>query len=93
MIITMIHKLYVIIMIYRLAGRFANHELADMHMAYGAAEVNGRAALRMYTAKYPLRQHPHQTTFANIRFVPHMNDTGRPRQSRTRAIAAALGLF
>ncbi len=35
-------------------------------MAYGAAEGNGRAALRIYAARYPLRQHPHHSTFSGL---------------------------
>lgn len=73
--------------------RFTFPELADMHMAYGAAEGNGRAALRIYAARYPLRRHPHHTTFANISIgglerergtVTSLRiETGRPRHART----------
>ncbi|KAK3894717.1 hypothetical protein Pcinc_001528 [Petrolisthes cinctipes] len=71
--------------------RFSNHELADMHMVYGAAQGNGRAAQRIYAATYPLRQTPNHTIFANFhrrlsergRFSPYMNGGGRQREART----------
>lgn len=62
-----------------------------MHMTYGAARGSGRAAQRLYAAQFPLRRHPHYSTFVAIhrplrdsgRFRPTWNDVGRPRVTRT----------
>ena len=62
-----------------------------MHMMYGAARGNGRAAQRMYAAQFPLRRQPHYSTFVAIhrrlresgRFRPTRFDAGRPRVTRT----------
>ena len=40
-------------------------ELADMHLAYGAAFTSGRAAQRLYRDRYPNRLITH-TTFSSI---------------------------
>lgn len=46
--------------------RFTNAELADMHLAYGAADCNGRAAQRLYAQRYPRRQTPGHAYFARL---------------------------
>ena len=35
---------------------YANAELAGIHLAYGAADCNGRAAQRLYEERYPMRR-------------------------------------
>ncbi|GFY28241.1 hypothetical protein TNCV_4395751 [Trichonephila clavipes] len=35
-----------------------NAELADMHLAYGAANCSGPAAQRLYAERYPMRRIP-----------------------------------
>lgn len=71
--------------------QYTFEEQADMHMTYGAARGNGRAAQRLYAAQFPFRRHPHYSTFAAIhrrlrdsgRFRPTRSDVGRPRHTRT----------
>ena len=46
--------------------RYTRIELADMHLAYGAAFTKGRAAQRLYRDRYPNRRITHHTTFSSI---------------------------
>ncbi|GFU53978.1 uncharacterized protein TNCV_5057011 [Trichonephila clavipes] len=46
--------------------RFANAELADMHLMYGAAQGNGADAERMYRERFPGRKHTDRRTFECI---------------------------
>lgn len=70
---------------------YTYRELADMHLVYGAAEGNGRAAARLYEQRFPHRRHPHHTTFSAIdrrlretgTMRHNMANTGRPRYVRT----------
>lgn len=45
---------------------FSTEELADMHLVYGLAQGNGRAAHRLYTERFPMRRAPHHTLFARL---------------------------
>lgn len=45
---------------------YSNVELADMHLVYGAADCNGRTALRLYQERFPNRRAPHHTIFARL---------------------------
>lgn len=47
-------------------ARYTNTELAEMHLAYGAADCNGRAAQRLYAQRYPNRQTPSHIIFARL---------------------------
>lgn len=38
-------------------------EYADIHMIYGEARGNARAAARLYRERFPERRHPHYSTF------------------------------
>ncbi|GFU53974.1 uncharacterized protein TNCV_3442581 [Trichonephila clavipes] len=46
--------------------RFANAELADMHLMYRAAQGNGAAAEIMYRERFPGRKHTDRRTFERI---------------------------
>ena len=46
--------------------RYTWIELANMHLAYGAAFTCGRAAQRLYRDRYPNRRITHHTTFSSI---------------------------
>ncbi|GFW85226.1 DUF4817 domain-containing protein [Trichonephila clavipes] len=43
-----------------------NAELADMHLAYGAANCSGPAAQRLYVERYPMRRIPSHNFFARL---------------------------
>ncbi|GFW87793.1 DUF4817 domain-containing protein [Trichonephila clavipes] len=43
-----------------------NAELADMHLAYGAANCSGPAAQRLYAERYPMRRIPSHNFFARL---------------------------
>lgn len=58
-------------------------ELADMHLMYGAAEGNGRAAARLYAQRFPNRRQPHHTTFSTI--DRRLGETGTMRPDRGNA--------
>lgn len=66
------------------------NELADMHLAYGAALGNSAEARRIYHLWYPYRTLPARQMFVNIdqrlrdsgSLSANMRDTGRPRQVR-----------
>ncbi|GFV57134.1 DUF4817 domain-containing protein [Trichonephila clavipes] len=45
---------------------FKNTELADMHLIYGLADGNTRAAERLYRGRYPQRDVPDRQMFANL---------------------------
>lgn len=76
---------------------YSNEEMADMHLVYGEASGNGRAAVRLYRQKYPNRRVPHHELFARLhrrlceagsfRINPHC---GRDRTSRTPAVEEAV---
>lgn len=71
--------------------RYTYQELADMHLIYGVADGNGRAAARLYAQRFPHRRHPSRTTFSAIHrrlretgtMRPVLADTGRQRYART----------
>lgn len=44
--------------------KYSNFEMADMHLAYGAAGCNGRAVLRFYQDRFPHKRAPHHMIFA-----------------------------
>ena len=46
--------------------RVPHAELADMHLAYGAANGNSREAVRIFVARYPNRHVPAYQTFISI---------------------------
>ena len=46
--------------------RYTWIELANMHLAYGAAFISGRAAQRLLRDRYPNRRITHHTTFSSI---------------------------
>lgn len=41
-------------------------EMADMHLAYGAANRSARRAVRLYEASYPARNIPCRSTTQDI---------------------------
>lgn len=45
---------------------YTNAEMADMHLAYGAANGNARRARRIYQERYPNRRVPSHPTFTRI---------------------------
>lgn len=53
---------------------FTNIELADMHMAYGAAYGNANEARRIYSVQHPQRHIPCHTSFS--RLDQRIRDTG-----------------
>ena len=68
-----------------------------MIMCYGAADGNGRRALRMYHERFSNRNHPHHIMFA--RLYQRLREDGslhpryiggRPRQTRTPAFEEVL---
>lgn len=66
--------------------RYTNSELADMHLAYGAAGCNGRAAQRLYAERYPNRQIPCHAFFARVHqrlSTTGSFDGGRPERERS----------
>ena len=46
--------------------RATNADMADMHMAYGAANGNAREAARIYQQRFPNRYHPDHRVFTRI---------------------------
>ena len=46
--------------------RYTWIELANMHLAYGAAFTGGRAAEELYKDRYPNGRITHHTTFSSI---------------------------
>ena len=46
--------------------RYTWIELANMHLAYGAAFMSGRAEQRLYRDRYPNRRITHHTEFSSI---------------------------
>ena len=46
--------------------RYTWIDLANMHLAYGAAFTSGRAVQRLYRDRYPNRRITHHTTFSSI---------------------------
>ncbi|EFN71217.1 hypothetical protein EAG_05969, partial [Camponotus floridanus] len=54
-------------------------ELSDMHLTYGAANCNGRAAQRLYQQRYPGRRIPHHSIFESIH--RHLRENGSFRRS------------
>ena len=49
-----------------MAHNLTNEELADMHMVYGAADGNARAAVRLYQERFPNRYLPGHEMFTAI---------------------------
>ncbi|GFW93424.1 hypothetical protein TNCV_46271 [Trichonephila clavipes] len=47
-------------------GRITNIDLADMHLIYGLAEENARAAGRLYRERYHHRDAPERRVFTNL---------------------------
>ncbi|GFV61339.1 uncharacterized protein TNCV_445551 [Trichonephila clavipes] len=47
-------------------AEYTNAEKADMILAYGATDCNGRAAQRLYAEKHPVRWTPAHTMFARL---------------------------
>ncbi|GFS96651.1 uncharacterized protein TNCV_3944271 [Trichonephila clavipes] len=47
-------------------AEFTNAEKADMILAYGATDCNGRAAQRLYAKRHPVRRTPAHTMFARL---------------------------
>ncbi|GFX72837.1 DUF4817 domain-containing protein [Trichonephila clavipes] len=45
---------------------YTNAEKADMILAHGATDCNGRAILRLYAEKHPVRRTPAHTMFARL---------------------------
>ncbi|GFW47259.1 uncharacterized protein TNCV_57121 [Trichonephila clavipes] len=47
-------------------AEYTNAEKADMILAYGATDCNGRAAQRLYAERHPVRRIPVHTMFARL---------------------------
>ncbi|GFT55493.1 uncharacterized protein TNCV_4957771 [Trichonephila clavipes] len=47
-------------------AEYTNAEKADMILAYGATDCNGRAAQRLYAERHPVRRTPALTMFARL---------------------------
>ncbi|GFV39738.1 uncharacterized protein TNCV_741681 [Trichonephila clavipes] len=47
-------------------AEYMNAEKADMILAYGATDCNGRAAQRLYAERHPVRRTPDYTMFARL---------------------------
>ncbi|GFW50948.1 DUF4817 domain-containing protein [Trichonephila clavipes] len=47
-------------------AEYTNAEKADMILAYGVTDCNGRAAQRLYAERYPVRRTPAHTMFARL---------------------------
>ena len=73
-----------------MAAQLSNAELADMHLAYGAANGNARQAARLYQERFPNRYLPGHRMFTAIHrrlrehgsFTGRMAMAGRPRGVR-----------
>lgn len=62
-----------------------NSELADMHLAYGAANGNSREAVRIYAERHPNRYVPSRQTFVALdRRLREHGAFHRPRPERLR---------
>jgi len=59
--------------------RYTWIELSDMHLTYGAANCNGRAAQRFYQQRYPGRRISHHSIFESIH--RHLRENGSFRRS------------
>ncbi|CAH2085906.1 unnamed protein product [Euphydryas editha] len=46
------------------SGMYTSHEYTDMHLIYGEARCNARAAARLYAERYPNRRHPSHEVFS-----------------------------
>ena len=76
-------------------NRFTYQELADMHLAYGTADENGRRAIQVYEDLYPERRIPQHEMFARMHrnlcerdsLRRNMQDSGRRRLTRTVNVA------
>ena len=68
--------------------RYTWIELSDMHLTYGAANCNGRAAQRLYQQRYPGRRIPHHSIFESIhRHLRENGSFGRSNgQGRRRSV-------
>ena len=70
---------------------YSTQELADMHLVYGEAHQNSRAARRLYHARFPNRRLPSHVLFQRLdvrlretgSLLPSAADRGRPRTVRT----------
>ena len=72
-----------------MAHFLSNEEKADMHMAYGAADGNGREASRLYHERFPNRYLPGRQMFTDIHRRLRENGTlnvGREGRGRPRAV-------
>ncbi|GFU93653.1 DUF4817 domain-containing protein [Trichonephila clavipes] len=47
-------------------AEYTNAEKADMILAYGATDCNGRAAQRLYAERHPVWRTPAHTMFARL---------------------------
>lgn len=73
-----------------MAAHLSNEELADMHLAYGAANGNARQAATLYQERFPNRYVAGHRMFASIHrrlcehgtFSVNRRDVGRPRAVR-----------
>lgn len=69
---------------------YTYEEYADIHLIYGEARGNARAAARLYRDKFPNRRHPHYSTFIEIHrrlretgtFKPNKRNCGATRTVR-----------
>lgn len=72
-------------------AEYTYEELADMHLTYGEAKGNGRAARRLYEQRFPTRRIPSHPTFASVdrrlretgSFAIANSNAGRSRTART----------
>ena len=70
---------------------YSFEELADMHVAFGAAEGVVQIARRYYAERFPNRRQPSNNLIASIdrrlretgSMIPNMANAGRPRSVRT----------
>ncbi|GBN52531.1 hypothetical protein AVEN_87300-1 [Araneus ventricosus] len=47
-------------------ANYTNAELADMLLAYGAADCSGPSAQRLYAERYPVRRTPSHNFFSRL---------------------------
>jgi hypothetical protein len=64
-------------------NRLTNAEMADMHLAYGAANGNARQAARTYQDRFPNRYIPGHRMFTNLH--QRLRDNGRFEINRVNA--------
>ncbi|GFX39481.1 hypothetical protein TNCV_2668431 [Trichonephila clavipes] len=70
---------------------YTNAELVDIHLIYGRAKVNERAAVGFYWERYPTMRQPNYQTFTPVyrNLTYHgssrtpIESTGRPRTALT----------